>query len=351
MGGLGAAGRRRDRVRRRRHAVAARRGGWSAARARARELLVCATALRSPSRRTRTRCRPRRWTLLRRRRRHSHQCRSAVVRRPRACACSAGGTMRGRRGRRCALVRDAGVELSVDLICGVPGQTMASWAESLEQVRRRGRAARVGLPAVGRGRHAAGRRRSTRGSCPTPDPDLGRRDDARWPRRRLGYAGLARYEVANYAERRARVAPQHGVLDRAAATSASGPGRTACSTPRRRANGRVCSSAGPTPATWRACATRNAATSTSGSSATRRRVEMLTRRGGRARRRHARHAAGARGGRRAAWTRRVSATCCESLASDGLVELVATLGRAAGGPPQRGWLLGNEVFGRIWAGE
>ena len=31
------------------------------------------------------------------------------------------------------LVRDAGIELSVDLICGVPGQTMASWAESLEQ--------------------------------------------------------------------------------------------------------------------------------------------------------------------------------------------------------------------------
>ncbi len=41
-----------------------------------------------------------------------------------------------------------------------------------------------------------------------------------------------------------------------------------------------------------------------------------------------------------------------SLAEDGLVELADTPGDGARWrTTRRGWLLGNEVFGRIWAGE
>lgn len=96
-----------------------------------------------------------------------------------------------------ALVREAGVDLAVDLICGVPGQTMASWAESIEETLDAG-ACHVSVyplavePGTPLGAAVAA------GAVAQPDPDLAA-DMMLLAEDRFRRSGIERYEVANFA--------------------------------------------------------------------------------------------------------------------------------------------------------
>ena len=95
------------------------------------------------------------------------------------------------------MLADAGVRLSVDLMCGGPGQTLASWRDSLERAVATGAGHVSAYPLsveVGTPLYAAVRR----GEPPPPDPDVAA-DMMLLAEDVLGAAGLARYEVASYA--------------------------------------------------------------------------------------------------------------------------------------------------------
>ncbi len=101
----------------------------------------------------------------------------------------------------CRAVSAAGLDLSIDLICGVPGQTTASWSETLT------RAVASGAPHIsvyplsieeGTPMHAA----IAAGMLDAPDADTAA-DMMLLAESTLGSYALGRYEVANYAEDRA----------------------------------------------------------------------------------------------------------------------------------------------------
>jgi oxygen-independent coproporphyrinogen-3 oxidase len=96
-----------------------------------------------------------------------------------------------------SLVRDTGLELSIDLMCGIPGQTAATWGESLEKAVATGAshfsvyplALQEGTPldvAVGTG------------LVPEPDDDLAA-EFMVFAEEYLRMQGIERYETANYA--------------------------------------------------------------------------------------------------------------------------------------------------------
>ena len=239
------------------------------------------------------------------------------------------------------LVRDAGVELSVDLICGVPGQSMASWVESLEQTLDGGaRHVSVYPLAVEEGTPLEAA--ISGGIVDEPDPDLAA-DMMIVAEKRLAEAGIQRYEVANYAapghESHHNTAywtggsyvgigpAAHGMLDPAAA----------------RTGGVFFGGAGGDVARVRYANTSDIDAWLTGAPVT---VEVLT----------AEEATRedvmlglrvARGVADAAVAVAGVRDVLMSLASEGLVERVGGRWRTT----QRGWLLGNRVFGRVWAGE
>lgn len=94
-------------------------------------------------------------------------------------------------------VRAAGLALSVDIICGIPGQTAQSWVDTVngalaldaEHVSVYPLAIEAGTPLA-----AA----VAIGDLPEPDPDVAA-DMMLLAQDVLGQAGLARYEVSNYA--------------------------------------------------------------------------------------------------------------------------------------------------------
>ncbi len=99
--------------------------------------------------------------------------------------------------RACDTVLDAGLDLSVDLMCAIPGQSRSSWADTLR------RAADVGA------RHVAVYPLSIEPSTPMhvavesgllaePDPDTAA-DHMMLAAESLAFHGFERYEVANYA--------------------------------------------------------------------------------------------------------------------------------------------------------
>jgi oxygen-independent coproporphyrinogen-3 oxidase len=97
-----------------------------------------------------------------------------------------------------AVLRDARVPFSIDLICGVPGQSFESWDASLEETVASGaRHVSVYPLTVEEGTPLAADVRG--GLIPPPDPDLAA-DMMLAAEVALGAAGLPRYEVANYAQ-------------------------------------------------------------------------------------------------------------------------------------------------------
>ena len=233
-------------------------------------------------------------------------------------------------------VSDAGLMLAIDLMCGVPGQSAASWESTL--------AGALGIEAahvsvyplsVEPGTPLAGR--VAAGAVTLPDADTAA-DMMVAASERLAEAGLVRYEVANYArsghESRHNsaywtgreylaVGPSaHGMLSAATAVAAGmpvpgGAARIRYAVP--------CVDDGglearppleSEPLDSDAAAREDAMLGL-------RRVEGITD-----------ALAGRAGARRA----------LESLEADGLVERAGDRWRTT----ERGWLLGNEVFGRVW---
>ena len=247
----------------------------------------------------------------------------------------------------CRAVTDARLDLSIDLICGVPGQTITSWSETLE------RAASTGA------RHVSVYPLSIEEGTPLsvaigggligePDHDVAA-DMMLLATNVLGYHALSRYEVANYAEDRAHesihntaywtgrqyigVGPSaHGMLDAATARAIGmldiereGVARV------RYGNARDIDE-------W--LVGKGDTYETLSAEEAGREDVMLGLRLVR--------------GVPAGQVEQAGLTgVLESLAGEGLTELVAPTG--GGGPrwrtTERGWLLGNEVFGRIWGAE
>ena len=102
--------------------------------------------------------------------------------------------------RACSAVIDAGLELSVDLMCGVPGQSITSWSETLSHAAATGaHHASVYPLTIEEGTPMAVA--VAAGLLPEPESD----DAAEMmvlAEATLAYHALARYEVANYAESR-----------------------------------------------------------------------------------------------------------------------------------------------------
>ncbi|NTU70207.1 MAG: radical SAM family heme chaperone HemW [Coriobacteriia bacterium] len=98
----------------------------------------------------------------------------------------------------CRAVQDAGLDLSVDLICGVPGQSVTSWSESLARALQTGAGHASIYPlSVEEGTPLAVA--IDTGLLDEPDPDMAA-EMMVMAESALGYLGLSRYEVANYAE-------------------------------------------------------------------------------------------------------------------------------------------------------
>ena len=103
--------------------------------------------------------------------------------------------------RACRDVVDAGLELSLDLMCGVPGQTMTSWSESLERALSTG-ANHMSVYPLSIEDGTPVQVAISAGLLDEPDPDVAA-DMMLLAEGMLGYHGLARYEVANFARSRA----------------------------------------------------------------------------------------------------------------------------------------------------
>ena len=102
--------------------------------------------------------------------------------------------------RACADVIDAGLELSVDLMCGVPGQSVTSWSETLARAAATGaHHASVYPLTVEEGTPMAVA--VSAGLLPEPEPDEAA-EMMVLAEATLAYHSLGRYEVANYAESR-----------------------------------------------------------------------------------------------------------------------------------------------------
>ncbi len=102
-----------------------------------------------------------------------------------------------RAARAATELASTGAHLSLDLMCGVPGQTLASWRDTLERAIATGAGHVSVYPlAVEHGTVLADRLAS--GAIGEPDPDLAAEMMA-LAEALLGEAGLARYEVASYA--------------------------------------------------------------------------------------------------------------------------------------------------------
>ena len=218
-----------------------------------------------------------------------------------------------------------GVDVSVDLMCGVPGQSMSSWLDSLDRAVGSG-AAHVSVYPLQLEDATPLAGRVERGDLPAPDAET-TADMMIAAQETLARHGLVRYEVANYAARgkesRHNVAywtgrqylglgaSAHGMCDAATALEAGLRGIEPAATAR-----------------VRFATTNDVATYVRDPAGSMESVESL--------------------GEREARIEAIRDTSLQEvfsgMESDGLVESAGESWRTT----DRGWLLGNEVFGRIW---
>jgi putative oxygen-independent coproporphyrinogen III oxidase len=248
--------------------------------------------------------------------------------------------------RAARVLADAGVRFSVDVMCGIPGQSLESWRETLERAiaTRAGHVSAYPL-SVEEGTPLYARVR--RGELPAPDPDAAA-DMMLLAEDVLGSAGIARYEVASYA--RAGEESRHNTRYwTGGAYVGVGPSAASMLPAEefaRIAEGEKWSLPEPVPDTAarvRFTRSHDVETYVSAPVAGPADVEYLT--AGESEREDVmlglRLAAGVT-------AEEVSAAgltpVLERLAADGLVEMAAGRWRTT----RRGWLLGNEVFGRVW---
>lgn len=247
--------------------------------------------------------------------------------------------------RAAALVRDAGLDLALDLICGIPTQTMAGWEETVRGAIATG-AAHVSVYPLSIEEGTPMEAAVATGALPLPDADLAAEMMLR-AETLLAEAGLRRYEVANYAlpghESRHNssywtgvaylgLGPgAYGMLPAEAYRAALEPaGAPACKPRAARVRFSV-------PADLDAYAVRPDAIGMLG------RVESLS--PAEARREDVMLGLRLVVGVPEAQVAAAGLTAVlRSLADDGLVRLVGWRWATT----ERGWLLGNEVFGRVW---
>jgi oxygen-independent coproporphyrinogen-3 oxidase len=245
--------------------------------------------------------------------------------------------------RACEAVSRSGMELSVDLMCGIPKQSMASWQESLDSALRTGaRHISVYPLAVEDGTPLAVA--IDTGLLDPPDPDTAA-DMMLLAERVLSDDGFTRYEVASYARPGAEslhntaywtggeylgMGPSaHGMLDSATALALglTGPGDVSAA--------RVRYSEAEDIDSW-LTGPRIREIELLSAEETRREDVMLGLRLTRGVEVSSVRAAGL-------------AETLEGLAADGLVTLDEEHGRWM--TTRRGWLLGNEVFRRVWTAD
>ncbi|PKQ30020.1 MAG: coproporphyrinogen III oxidase [Actinobacteria bacterium HGW-Actinobacteria-10] len=241
----------------------------------------------------------------------------------------------------CSQVLDAGLDLSVDLMCGIPGQMLNSWISTLEAVIDAG-ARHVSVYPLSLEEGTPLAVACEGGLVPEPDSDLAA-SMMLAAEEVLTAAGLPRYEVANYA------VPGHESRHNLAYWT-----------------GRNYIGIGPSAHSMFDAQTARAVGLLplhSGGSVARVRIaepadidEWLTSGEVETEYLDADQVAredimlGLRLTRGVAESQVEAAALTavlESLAGQGLVELVESHWRTT----RRGWLLGNEVFGRVWAGE
>jgi putative oxygen-independent coproporphyrinogen III oxidase len=248
----------------------------------------------------------------------------------------------------CLAVRDAGLDLSVDLMCGVPGQSITSWSETLA------RAASTGAY------HASVYPLSIEDGTPLqvavdgglmaePDSDLAA-EMMILAEATLGYHSLRRYEVANYAEDAAHESRHNTAYWSGRSYIGVGPGAHGMLDAQTARVVGLLDSGDDVTARVRYANVDDIEEWLLGRGDT---VESLT----------AEEVAredvmlGMRLVRGVPWAQVEAAglrDVLEGLAADGLVELGSDAVSRPGPnwrTTRRGWLLGNEVFSRIWAGE
>lgn len=99
--------------------------------------------------------------------------------------------------------RQAGfANLNLDLIFALPGQSLASWQNNLEQALALG-PEHLSLYALSFEHGTPFRDRLNRGLMPLPDPDLAA-EMYEWADKRLGEAGYEHYEISNWARHNAK---------------------------------------------------------------------------------------------------------------------------------------------------
>ena len=248
--------------------------------------------------------------------------------------------------RACQAVIDAGMALSVDLMCGIPGQTITSWSETLSRAAATGAHHASVYPLTiedGTPMSAA----VSAGLLAEPDSDEAA-DMMVLAEATLGYHGLSRYEVANYAEAReyesrhntaywtgrpyAGLGPAaHGMLDATTARSVGLLSDTEADVARVRYGNAA------SIADW--LVGHGDSTETLTQAEARREDVMLGMRL-------------ARGVSQADVASAGLLGVMAALEEDGLVEPeTSPRGGTWWKTTRRGWLLGNEVFGRLWLGE
>jgi len=240
--------------------------------------------------------------------------------------------------RACATVLDAGMALSIDLMCAIPGQSRASWASTLERAASTG-AEHVSVYPLSIEEGTPLQVGTEAGLVAEVEPDVAA-EQLVLAQSALGYHGFERYEVANYAARpqaRARhnvaywtgrsylgVGPAaHGMVDGVTARESCMFGDIGNDV------GRVRFASAPDIGEWLVGHGDTVETLTLADAAREdamlglRMVEGITddlaRRAG-------------------------VVAALEELRRDGLVEFDGVRWLTT----QRGWLLGNEVFGRVW---
>lgn len=248
--------------------------------------------------------------------------------------------------RACQAVVKAGIDLSVDLMCGIPGQSASSWGETLERAAATG-AYHASVYPLSLEDGTALQVAVSGGLVAEVDPDTVA-DLMVQAESTLAYHALGRYEVANYAEDRRHesrhntaywtgraymgIGPgAHGMLDAPTASAAGMLERDAGEVARvRYANAADLD-------TWFAGRGDSIEGLTADEVA--REDVMLGLRL-------------VRGVSSELVDQASLGTVLASLAEQGLVER-ATVGAsgAVWRTTQRGWLLGNEVFSRVWSGE
>jgi putative oxygen-independent coproporphyrinogen III oxidase len=97
----------------------------------------------------------------------------------------------------CAALVRTGVPFSIDLMCGVPGQTIESWAATLERASMTG-ALHASVYPLSIEPGTPMRRSIVAGTVDTPDPDVAA-DMMEMACESMAYQGMDRYEVASYA--------------------------------------------------------------------------------------------------------------------------------------------------------